>query len=99
MCPEYTKESTMTDNLVCSRGRKGLGCFLGVAAVGLFAHLVLTTAAWAQSGAAPGSTGHADIATYRTIKEMQAFDAANPNLPAVQAPMLPTINFAQYQAL
>src|SRR5262249_50714314 len=89
----------MTDDLVCSRGWRGLGCFRGVAAAGLFVHLVLTTAAWAQSGAAHGSLGHADIATFRTIKEMTAFDAAHPNLPVVQAAFLPTMDFAQYQAL
>src|SRR5215471_15227363 len=89
----------MTDDLVCSRGWRGLGCFLGVVAAGLFVHLLLTTVAWAQSGTAHGSLGHADIATFRTIKEMTAFDAAHPNPPAVQAPFLPTMDFAQYQAL
>src|SRR5262249_24386214 len=89
----------MTDDLVCSRGWRGLGYFLGVAAAWLFVHLVLTTVAWAQSGTAQGSVGHAEMATYRTIKEMTAFDAAHPNLPVVRAPFLPTMDFEQYQAL
>src|SRR5262244_2296648 len=91
----------MTDSTMRSSGWRWLGVFLGVAAVGLCVHLLLTTTAWAQgSGTSQGDVGQADIATFRTIKEMQDFDAAHPNLPVVMSsPSLPAMDFAQYQAL
>src|SRR5262249_14693768 len=88
------KENAMTEGTVRSSGRRWLGVFLGVTAAGLFVHVLLTTAAWAQ-----GDIGQADIATFRTIKEMQDFDASHPNLPDVQEPFLPTIDSGHYSAL
>ena len=50
----------MTEHTMRGSGRRWLGVFLGVAAAGLFAHLVLTTAAWAQghAGVSVGIAAH-----------------------------------------
>jgi hypothetical protein len=72
---------------------------LNVAAAGLLAPLVLTTAAWAQNaaaGAPEADSGQATAATLRTLEDMQAFEAAHPAVPTVIPPNLPTMDFQQY---
>src|SRR5262249_27543936 len=77
---------------------RGLGVFLGSTAVGLLVPLVLTTAAWAQTGAPQASVVQA-IATFRTVQDMQAAEAAHPAIPVVIPLNLPTTDFEQYRAL
>src|SRR5262249_49249882 len=76
---------------------------LGVAAAALLVTPVLTTDAVAQGEAAalapqPG-IGQAGPATLRTVAEMEAFDAAHPDLPVAVSPHLPTMDFQQYLLL
>src|SRR5215471_17993222 len=91
-------ESLMTERSVCSSGRRGLGVFLGSTAAGLLVPLVLTTAAWAQTGAPQASVVQA-IAAFRTVQDMQAAEAAHPAIPVVIPLNLPTMDFEQYRAL
>src|SRR5262249_4908086 len=94
------KGSAMTEDAVRSSGRRWLGCSLGVAAVGMLVHLVLTTAVWAQGrGALRANTRNANIGTVRTVQDMLAFDAAHPDTPVAMSPSLPTMNFGPYRAV
>jgi hypothetical protein len=88
----------MFESTARGSGRRWLGIFLGVAAAGLLMHLVLTTTAWAQPEAPPAGAGEMGVGTFRTVKQMRAFDAAHPNFPVVMPPSLPTVDFGQYRA-
>src|SRR5262249_47332017 len=61
------------------------------------AHLVLTTAAWAQPGEPQASADQMGAGTFRSVKQMRAFDAAHPNFPVVMPPSLPTVDSEQYR--
>jgi hypothetical protein len=99
---KHSQQSFITMSIRRHSGRRKLGFFLGVAAAGLLAPLVLTTTAWAQNAAAQQPEqggGEADSATLRTLEDMQASEAAHPAVPVAIPPNLPTMDFQEYLEL
>jgi hypothetical protein len=79
-----------------SRLRRGFVLEALVFAAGLLVPLLLTTAAWAQDATQEAGVGQKASVMFRTLKEMQASDAAHPTIPAVIPPNLPTMDFQKY---
>jgi len=57
---------------------------------------LLATDAWAQDTAAEVGVGQKASATLRTLREMQASDAAHPTIPTFIAPNLPTMDLQEH---
>ena len=96
------EQSIKTKSVMKHNEGRGIGFFVTVAVLGMLAPFVLTTAAWAQNAAAQEPEqggGQVENATLRTLEDMQALEAANPAVPVVMPPDLPTMDFQEYRDL